>query len=285
MDRQFMNFIEEAIETAREVGEEKRGQSRAAQMKQIERQQQGQTKRTQLQTQAQRDIARLKESNAAQRDGTADKGISKSQMAKFRTDALSGAQEQLEGMRDLKGGIIHPITQEIMTADEEQNYAKSLADSMLSYSFGGQSSEQVAQGQAGQQGSGWVEAEGGRRFEVAPGARRGFIETTSAQTDRLPIASAGQIAPPAIQGQEASPASPAGVVAPRVPFSARPSGSTAAMLRSEYEKKRQAEIPSLAGTIGRGLSKVARKVLHGAPTQRAVAPLGLRGYMENAYNQ
>lgn len=291
MDRNLMKFIEEAIDTAREVGEEKRGQARASSLQELQMREQGATQRTQMQTQSSQDIAKMREKSLAQRDsvkgGKASGEITKSQMAKFRSDALNNSRKQLDAMRGATGTIINPATNEAMTAAEEKSYATLLSDQAMSYSLGGQTGAMQPEGAAQeQQASGWVETEGGRRFEVAPGTREGYAETTPAAP--APRSLMTQNIPPQTGIPAPTPTSaPAPVAALAQP---QQNGSVAARLRTEYEGKQQAEAPSLARTIGgiasrgaRSVGRFAQRIATKPSKSATVSPLGLRGYMDKNY--
>lgn len=282
----FMDFVEEAIDTAREVGVEKREQARTAEMRAIERQQRGATKRTQMRTQAQRDVAEIRGGAVAQRDSvkkdSTGKGITKSQIAKFRTDALSGAQKQLEGLRDMSGNIIDPATGQAMTSAREQEYAKVLADDMMSYSLREQSGA-TEQPQA----SGRVTTEGGRMFKITPGTERGYTETTPMSINERnlmipqvpgikPLPTAPNIAVPQIPAVQDTMSQPSRTLTP--PIAQRPTGPmtpvTEEALRARRSRRYQTFKSGVAGLVGgaRKRMSTAQQALFQKPT------LGQKGF-------
>lgn len=192
-------------DTSREYATEEREKRRAFQtetaatlaetgMAETERKQTGETRRATMKIEADRltaerkaDVDRQAALAKVGTEGTtkAKGGITADQMAKHRTGALEKSQERLESLRNpITNKTKHPATGEDMTPAQESEYVKFEADNLLKYSLGG--GKAVAGEEATPEDQGWLETEGGRRFEI--GGERGFTETTP---ERAPMAPAG----------------------------------------------------------------------------------------------
>lgn len=272
--RELKKFAEESIDMAREVGIEKRSQARQARMSEIQARQAGETQRTQMALTSREKEGQLDRDAAiaarGPKTGKSDK-ISGMQMAQHRESAWKRSQEQLDARRDYQGNIINPVTQKPMTRAEEAEYVKVVADQMLDFSLSRSPEGEEPQG-AGS-----------------------FAKVTRPEMQSLDTGG-GDVAPPVAQPGVAPVAQPgvapgAAVVTPAVSQAQR-RGAVAAKLRSQYEKERQAETPSLSATIGRGASAIGRgasriikRVTQTPGAAPPATPPGLRGYMQNAYNR